>query len=481
KLISTTFSSDNSWNNYFNSVTTIKRYSSVLNNSTSLSNGVKTKISYKDHDVLIGTPRTIITENSFGDRHRAKTIYAHEVDEYSEMGPKSENINNKNMLTQEAGSYLYYDNGNTDYTDDPVLNASITTWKKNWDYREWFENKYQTTDTDPIMNSSHIPVWRKKTTYSWRSKLDPETGAYRKTDGLTLFDEEDEFEFDNEASYENNHSGWVKNSEVTLYDHYSNPREVKDVNGQYASSKTWRGLTVSNIVGAAYSEYCSSSSEEVVDGKNYSVGNVYFETETMQGGGSSLNTDSINSHTGSNSVKVTNTNVRAFESKFYINADKFEPNSTYLMSVWVKGNIGNNANHIALKTYTANASSPTSVVNPEIIQAGDWYQLRYTFNLPNVGTYNSLPYIRVTIGSANYSGDLYFDDYRLYPIGASMTSYVYDDQDRIQYILDGNNLATKYKYDGKGRLKAIYTEKVGADGGFVKSADSKYHMIRDNE
>lgn len=473
-------------NRMFNSAIEIIDYSLNIKKKSIHSNGISNTIFYQDYDVLLGTPQTVITENSFGDRHRAKTIYAHEVDEYSEMGPKSENINNKNMLTQEAGSYLYYDNGNTDYSDDPVLNASITTWKKDWNYREWSNDKYQTISTYPNTSGSHVPVWRKKTTYSWRSKINPSTGAYLKVDGTdNLFDEEDEFEFHNEASYENNHSGWVKNSEVTLYDHFSNPREVKDVNGQYASSKTWRGLTVSKIVGAAYSGYCASTAEEVVDGTNHSVGNVYFATETMQGGGASLNSNDDYTHTGNNSVKVIHGNTSAFISKFIIGQDKFDPNETYLLSVWIKhSGIGNIDGKIRVKLYANGSSTPVTISNPEVIQAGEWYQLRYTFNPANVlgsSIFLSNSEFKISIGSANYAGDLYFDDYRLYPIGASMTSYVYDDQDRIEYILDGNNLATKYEYDEKGRLKAIYSEKVGSDGGFVKSADSQYHMIRDNE
>jgi len=476
KIVSTIQTENNSWNNYFNSVSEVHRFSSVLESTTNVTNGIKNTTFFKDYDILLGTPRTIITENSFGDRHRTRSTFAHEV--YPEMGSKSENTSNKNMLTQEAATYLYYDNGNSDYSDDPVLNAFVSTWKKDWNYREFLASKYQTTFTDPNTDDDHIPVWRKNTSYSWRSKLESITGAYLKTNGQDLFNSSDEFDFSNESSYANNNLGWVRNSVITLYDHFSNPREIKDVNGQYSASKTWKGMIVSNIVGSSYSGYCASGAEEVLESVDYSSGNVYFETETMQGAGSSLNNN--NSHTGNNSVKVNNSNTSAFVSNFYINQDDFDENGDYVLSVWVKGAIGTNANNISLLIHPSSSSSPISISNPEIVQAGDWSQLRYSFSLPGGGI-SSLPLLKISIGSGNYSGDLYFDDYRLYPIGASITTYVYDDLDRIEFILDGNNIGTKYKYDLKGRLEEVYSEKIGSDGGFVKTAETEYHMIRDNE
>ena len=471
------------WENYYNTLSSKVHYSSTLKSITSKAKGVKNITENNDYDILLGVPRIVITENSFGDRHRTSLKYAYEV--YSEMGAKSENTEAKNMLSQIAASYLYFDNGNDDHSDDPVINASVTTWNKDWKYREFDGGKYQTVDHYPNSSTAHKDIWRKKTTYSWRSKLDPETGAYLKTDGLNLFNTDDEFDFANEHAYGNNALGWVKNSEVMFYDHYSNPREVKDVNGQFASSKTWKGLTVSNVMGAAYSGYCATGAEELIKGKGYSVldNPRYFETETKLGNEAEL--VQTQAHTGKHAVVVQNTNREAFISTFYLKSntgegDQFDPIEHYILSVWVKGNIGTKATHIKAKVKLPDSNSYMSLDNPEIIQAGDWYQLRYTFQ--TVTSYvPSNTTVEVSVGSAGYSGPLHFDDYRLYPVGASVTTYVYDDQDRIEYMLDGNNLGTKYVYDNRGRLKEIYSEKVGADGGFVQTAETKYHMIRDNE
>lgn len=462
------------WNkySYLNTLATYRETPRKLSRVQTESLGVSNTIEYRDYDLLLGVARTTLTENSLGDRHRTKTIYAHEV--YPEMGHQLENPSNRNMLTQEAASYLYVDNGNADYADDPVINSSITTWNKDWTYREFKGGRYQTTSQYPNNNADHEDIWRKETTYSWRNKLDPETGAYKGADG-NAFSSDDEFDFN---TLGNNSEKWVQNSSITLYDHYSNPVEVKDVNGQYASSKKWRNLTVSSIVGSAYSGYSSSGAEDLKEGTNYTNGGAYFETEVFQGTGSSLET-SI-SHTGKNSVKVTYANVSAFISKFVMGQDRVNPDDTYMLSVWVKGTIGTNASNVSLKLYPNGSGAPTIISNPEIIQAGEWRLLRYTFQGIS-GALNTT--FNVSIGSGNYAGDLYFDDYRLYPVGASMSTYVYDDQDRVEYILNGNNLATKYVYDQKGRLKEIQSEVVGdvGVGGFVKTASSNVHFIRDNE
>ena len=468
--------------NYFNTIVNYREIPRVLSRTETTSQGIKNRVWYKDFDVLLGTAKTTITENSFGDRYRSSQIYAHEVNAYSEMGPKADNPNNKNMLTQTAASYVFIDNSNDIYVDDPVVDASVTTWNKQWKYREFNDGEYKTSLLDPLDNP-HVDVWRKKTTYSWRSKLNPETGAYLKVDGSnTLFNYNDYFNFSNISSYQNNTQGWVQNSEVTLYDHFSNPREVKDVNGQYAASKTWKGLTVSNITGAAYTDYCASGAEELISGKPYNLGvhPRFLETETQLGILATLNTSKA--HTGKRSVYVNGAGKEAFVSDIKYKSELF--GTYYTLSVWVHGNIGSNGEHIALRVTPFAATQPIVITNPDIIQAGDWYQLRYTFQLGTAaasgGSYLGTK-SKISIGANAYNGDLYFDDYRLSPVGAALSTYVYDDLDRLEYVLDGHNLGTKYLYDDQGRLKEVYSEKVGADGGFVKTAESAYHMIRDNQ
>ena len=53
----------------------------------------------------------------------------------------------------------------------------------------------------------------------------------------------------------------------------------------------------------------------------------------------------------------------------------------------------------------------------------------------------------------------YFDDIRFHPLAAGITSYVYDNfSGELTYILDNNNIFTKFEYDAVGRLKKTYRE-----------------------
>lgn len=56
------------------------------------------------------------------------------------------------------------------------------------------------------------------------------------------------------------------------------------------------------------------------------------------------------------------------------------------------------------------------------------------------------------------SNDTHVDDFRVHPIDAAMTSYVYNEYDELSYVLDNNNLYTHYKYDKMGRLESTHRE-----------------------
>ena len=118
---------------------------------------------------------------------------------------------------------------------------------------------------------------------------------------------------------------------------------------------------------------------------------------------------------------------------------------------------------------------PTIVeFNGEKVFAGDWVQLNHYLDL------NSPTAIFVT----SASGILYFDDFRIHPIASTMTSYVYNKWDELEYILGTNNLATKFEYDAAGRLTKTYSEVIDFNGegtgGFKKVSENDYHYKYQN-
>jgi hypothetical protein len=492
-FFNTKYSSFNDENIISTMLTKHFQYSQPLLKNVVTKNGrISNKTTFKNYDLLLGIARTILTENSFGDKYYTKNVYAHEV--YPEMGSKHINSNNKNMLTQEAGAYLYKDNGDNDYTNDPVVDASITTWKKHWDYRE-FNNtskKYENIDFYPPghvnAGDDHVSVWRKHSTYSWRNKLQPGTGFYLGSDG-NLFNSDDEFDF---VTLSNNHINWVQNSEVTLYDHWSNPIESKDVNGNYMASKQWNHKTTSSVVGASISNYAASGMEELqgeVSFYNSDVNNKFFESEVILGQYADLSEDS---HTGKYSAKVSQNGTTAIKAELDFSSTGYNPNDYYTLQIWVKNVVNAQNVHfsdpsmIQLRCYhTYTGGFPVINVSPTITPAGDWSLLTFTFkinNLSSVANYTGKVLFELGTSLTAFTGGLpktymVFDDFKLHPASAGVSSYVYDEQDRISAVLDGNNIATKYVYNNKGQLESVWSEKIGLDGGFVKTSEQKMRYI----
>jgi hypothetical protein len=140
----------------------------------------------------------------------------------------------------------------------------------------------------------------------------------------------------------------------------------------------------------------------------------------------------------------------------------------YKVSIWAQGR-----GFLGLVLKYNNQTVPLESSERAMGPSGYWTQLNYIVNiLPNANT------ALYFTNSKNYS--YYFDDFRMHPISSSMNSYVYDkDTDALTYILDANNLATKFVYDKAGRLKETYKEVVNTSskqGGFklLKTYDYNY-------
>src|SRR5262249_2512051 len=98
---------------------------------TTNKDGLSSITENRDWDLMTGavletkktSPLGVVTQNI--------TVPAYKL--YAEFGSKADNPANKNMLTQNAANYTYrLDNfGNR----TGLLSASVTTWKKDWNYR----------------------------------------------------------------------------------------------------------------------------------------------------------------------------------------------------------------------------------------------------------------------------------------------------------------------------------------------------------
>jgi hypothetical protein len=422
-------------------------YPSILTGSTSIN--YKTGLTQKDEnlafDFYSGALIKSVATDEYGNRYLSETTPAYKM--YPEMGPRVTAsgivVGNKNMLTQTAGSYLYQ----VDAANNPIglVNASVQTWSD--------QVNVITYPSLSAIQQRHI--WRKQAAYTFtplgigtqNGIIPMSEGAYAKT-----------FDF---TQPPNGDSRWRKDGEITRYDVYSKALEGSDVNGNYITTRMGydNKLVVATGGPARYYQLAYSGAETLPDPTT-----GWLETGVLPNDG--IRATGV-FHTGVASLKVGG-GRRGFS--YGINSDDLADNGkTYRASVWVKGS-GSGMPQVKL------ASNGTDVSIPSVERkAGNWYLLKIDIDATNLSG--------LTVYCQNTgSGDVYFDDFRMQPLVAGMTTYVYDPAAyELTHILDNNNLYTRYEYDGVGRLRKVYREfmdKPGKTGGERLLTETRYNYAR---
>ena len=416
------------------SISSRTEYKNLLKSTKTISGGNSFDVEYSNIDPWLGSFRT--TESTLSDGSVLNTTKIPAYEKYSEMGSKILNPNSKNMLTQQAMSISTVDNN--------VINASVITWNKDWSYRDDYGY-----DSNP---ANEHPVWRKHKSFVWKDNINPVTGTYN-----TNVDENNSY-FDWTTGIPAS-DNWQKASEVTRYTHWSLPIEGKDINGNFASSKLADDHTKVIATGnARYTEMYYSGAEYVASGN-------YFEGEVQ---GAKFTTNKV-SHTGDYSVTNNKAGDKVFQvtgnvsSGFTDLSEDFRP-GIYKVSFWAHEEKGFERLSLIL--------NGTEQKLAETVDAGCWRQFNFYVELKESSKFEL--YVTNTFGNG-----FFFDDFRMHPIYASMSSYVYNqDTDELLYVLDANNMGMAYRYDEAGGLKASYREvetTTAFDGGFKLVQQYKQH------
>jgi len=358
------------------------------------------------------------------------------------MGSKVNNIYNKNMLSQTAANYSYIlvDKANDIWKETGV---GITTWSNIWSYKD-----IAGTTTTPT--ASDKKIWRKHKSYVWNGVKDNNgifLGTLDSNGVLQNFNNGNDDSFDWAVPVGvgvpvTQPSQWKQTSEVTLYDHYSAPLEMKDINGNFASTKMGDNDTKVMATGnAGYSEMFFSGVEN-------NAGTSWSEPEVK----TNNFTTSIYFHTGKSSIATTS------NSEFGASMKSGEHRAgKYKLSVWVhKTNVGKACVRI-------NVGSAPIPFNGETVTAGDWVLKTHYFDVTSSAVYPFVNSIDPTT--------VIYDDLMIRPVASTITGYVYNEWDELTYIIGNNGLATRFEYDAAGRLIKTSSEVIndaanGIVGGF---------------
>jgi hypothetical protein len=427
----------------------------VLNNKTNISKENKT-IAF---DYYTGNPMMSWYKDGMGNNYLTNSTPAYAVDDYSSMGLRVINPFNKNMLTQEATSVTYVVNPTitdpvkeSDFTKIGVMTASAQTWIKNGT-----GIVYPITIPQTQQNYSSLGIWLKGTSYSW---IGDET-AELSVEGRYPYSAFQNFNFTT-----NSNPQWQLDEQITGYDVYSHPLESKDLFNKYGAI-----LMDPLCVQVTASANLASRAEIAYSGSEF---NEYYKfsegTVSFGDGAVSIN----NAHTGKNSLEVGSGNKKGYSFSFIPIGTR-----NYHASVWVYQPGGVKADGSTFD-FSPKLIAKNKITG-EIIATGmpsESQKARGFYRLAiDIIPTNNTDAIEVYCQNQNTSTDKpqYFDDFRVHPLDAGFTSYVYDlDKGLLTYILDGDNLYTRYEYDHANKLVAVYKELFRVNEKIVTTSKYNY-------
>lgn len=408
-------------------------YPSVQTGSTTINykTGITKTTKNLGFDFYSGQVTHSYTEDGYGNKYVTKSTPAYHY--YPQMA-------NKNMLTQEGVSYSYlmnngFDPDNFNYDDDVkgqavgLLGASAQSWSKYVDVIDG-NTKYDDQASDKI--------YRKLANYSFIG--DPSINQQQNgTYPISSFSE-----IPLGSNYQStllNDPDWQRNSQITLYDVNSHALEAKDINDNYAATKfdNKNERVYSTVANARYDEFAYSGAEDDL----INIGSTnYFGGGVVKIGGNIRTKSEVDLvHTGQKSLRSTGTGSPF---NYYLTAPEAQE-KTFRASVWTTH---------ANAQLRASVDGGSSIIGTtsESKKAGDWYLINIDFYVPS-------GYQQVDIITRGVSDtDVFWDDFRVHPVDATMTSYVYNEWGELSDVLDANNLYTHYEYDKMGRLKSVSRE-----------------------
>jgi hypothetical protein len=413
------------------------RYPSIQTGQTTINyrTGIHSRTENKTFDFYSGAITKILTKDGMGHTVVQESMPAYRFYD----GMKQTAFGGKNMLAQQAGTYVYQVSGPENNQIDGLLSASVQTWSD------------QVNVLHPWETAPWPGIWRAHETYNFigDKSLELNEGLYPVSNNLLpAFDD-----WTHQTGQPKEVDDvWQKVSAVTLYDMDSRALEAEDTYGLFASTRvTVDGMHVlATALNAKYNEFVYSGADE---------------NSNLRPTGLSYNQNQLvsSAHIGDHGLAAQANN--ATYKRGFIFSFAPTPSRTYRVNVWSTSNT-------AKIRYKIGPSGSQTDANTKIIgKVNSWYLLEADVVAASTGT-------AIEIWCESMSGTTYFDDFRVCPFDGSMVSYVYNKWGELSHIIDNNHLFTEYRYDDMGRLKETYKETF--DHGYTRTSETKYHYANGN-
>ncbi len=387
-----------------------------------------------EFDYYTGVPTSVASKNIDGSYTIGVSVPAYH--DYSGMGLGYHKSSNKNMLLQPGRQVTYRASSTvasptkmSDFTKTGVLSASVNIWKD--DLKEYYHEAEVTGTTSK--------VWRNKENYVWIGD-DAQT---LDVDGAYPFSAFIDFDRTNPQA----NTTWEKVNEVKKVDVFSNILEEVDNEGIASATlmDPSHRFVIATASNASYDELACSGAE-FIEGSDLDEGKVRSNDGYPV---------KFFKHTGSYSLLV-HKGKKGFSYTF-----KPDVTRKYYASVWayLPGFADNDGTlqNIHLVCKDAQGMELAKAYRVEGQHHNNWYLIRM-----EIDPSDAVGDIEVTCENASAQRAVYFDDFRVCPVDAFMTAFVYDRHTtRTEFILDGDNLYTRYEYDDAGRLVRVTKEKFG--------------------
>lgn len=391
-------------------VTEKERYPSVLVREETIDHlyNMRTEVRYDSFDILTGQVRKTLETDSYGEQYLQKTMPAYSLSSNAGMGSKFFNIQNANMLSADLQyeTVRVKENDLGELNEVEIVGASASQWSNSLE--------------------GNPGIWQPEGSFEWapQNDLPPPVQPL----GMDA-------------------SSWKLVTMTNKVDTDARVLESEDING--ITSVVKMNLNEEHVlleaVNAGYGEVAFSSAEYFDAVRNGEDGGVTRDTRSIIAAGVA--------HSGWYSLGVGYLRG-AFQ--YTLKQQDIVPGRTYRVSVWVyMPGFAENELENAILRIESNGTLISEAHPEERKKSKEWYLIEAFVTADGAGD--------IEISCTNqypFEGRLiYFDDFRVQPVNAVMSCYVYDNTtDEVTHIFDNNHFYVRYEYDKQGRLRKTYRE-----------------------